>query len=195
MNNPVELRPATLDDRRRVYEWMARSDLTASMMGPPEFDEAPSPTWEAFCADYEPYFFDGSRPRVGRSFIIDHAGEAVGHVSYIRMNERESFAELDIWMRDSSYCGQGFGSAALDALVRLLHNTFGVREFILRPSARNVRAIRAYEKASFARMTLSADELAAIYGPGEYRDTVVLRRFIGEPAGQAGKGVPPLHCD
>ena len=181
---PVTLRPATLSDRRAVYEWMACSDLTASMAGPPEFDEAPVPTWEEFCADYLPHFFDGSRPGVARSFIIEHAGEAVGHASYSRMDEdfppsvQRPFAELDIWMRNASCCGKGHGSAALDILARQLHEQFGVRELILRPSARNVRAIRSYEKAGFVRLDLSQAEQSQRYGPGEYHDTVVLRRLF-----------------
>ena len=174
----VTLRPATLADRRAVWEWIACSDLTASMMGPPEFAENPVPTWEQFCADYLPHFFDGSRPdaRGGRSFIIEHEDQAVGHISYDCRPPRESFAELDMWMRDSSCCGRGFGSDALRSLSAHLHEALGIREMILRPSARNSRAIRSYEKAGFTRLDLSQEEQARRYGPGEYRDTVVMQR-------------------
>jgi len=176
----VTLRPATLDDRRAVYEWAACSDLTSSMMGPPDFPEAPMPTWEEFCADYLPYFFDGSRPNVGRSFIVEHESQPVGHISYSRVDEfpGQSTAELDIWMRDSSCCGRGWGAQAIILLCDHLRDSFNVNEFIFRPSARNVRAIRSYHRAGFTRLALSNDEQAATYGPGDYRDTIVmLRRF------------------
>ena len=39
---------------------------------------------------------------------------------------------------------------------------------------RNVRAIRAYEKAGFVRQPFSPAEQTARYGPGDYADTVVL---------------------
>jgi diamine N-acetyltransferase len=177
------LRPATLADRRAIHEWAACSDLTASMMGQPEFPEAPIPKWEQFCEDYQDYFFDGSRPEVGRSFIIEHNGEPVGHVSYSRGDELSGAetlpgAELDIWMRDSSCCGHGWGSATLRMLCEHLHQTLGMREFIMRPSARNVRAIRSYEKAGFERLTLTDAQQTAMYGPGEYHDTVTMRRVI-----------------
>jgi RimJ/RimL family protein N-acetyltransferase len=158
---------------------MACSDLTSSMMGPPDFIEAPVPTWEEFCDDYLPHFFDGSQPGVGRSYIIEHEGRAVGHVSYSRMDELPGpCAELDIWMRDSTCCGHGWGSVALDMLARQLHEVFGVRELVLRPSARNVRAIRSYEKAGFVRLDLSQDEQAHRYNPGEYHDTVTMQRLF-----------------
>lgn len=183
-NCHIVLRPATMSDRRAIYEWMASSDLTASMAGPPEFDEAPVQTWAEFCDDYVPCFFDGSQPGVGRSFIIEHDGQDVGHVSCSRTDEelppsvQRPFAELDIWMRDASSCGQGIGSAALDMLARQLHEQFGVRELVLRPSARNTRAIRSYEKAGFRRLELSQEQQAERYGPGEYHDTVTMQRLF-----------------
>jgi diamine N-acetyltransferase len=171
---------------------MARSDLTGFMMGPPAFPEAPVPTWEQFCADYLPYFFDGSRPHSGRSFIIEVAAgdrassepdphqrlhPGVGHISYSRLDELAGpAAELDIWMRDSSCCGRGWGTAAVIALSEHLETTFNVRELMLRPSARNLRAIHAYENAGFTRLSLSRAEQDIRYGPGEYHDTVILRR-------------------
>ena len=147
------------------------------MMGPPEFPEAPTPTWEQFCADYQDYFFDGSRPEVWRSFIIEHAGEAVGHINY-QIDAQCSFAELDIWMRDSSCCGHGWGSAALCILCDQVRATLGIREFILRPSARNARAIKSYERAGFERHAMSDAQMQERYGPGEYRDTVVMQRIM-----------------
>ena len=180
-NSLIRLRPATPADRRAVYEWAACSDLTATMMGPPDFPENPVPTWKQFCDDYGPQFFDGSRPQRGRSFVIERhdTAEAVGHISYDCHGARPRFAELDMWMRDSSCCGHGFGSEALRLLSDHLHKTLGISEMILRPSARNVRAIRSYEKARFVRMAIDEAEQTALYGQGEYRDTVVLRRLIG----------------
>jgi diamine N-acetyltransferase len=149
-------------------------------MGPPNFTENLVPTWEEFCEDYQPLFFGGSRPERGRSFIIERrdTGEALGHISYDCHGDRPHFAELDMWMRDSTCCGQGFGSEALRALSDHLHEAFGVREMILRPSARNVRAIRSYETAGFTRLDLSQADQARRYGPGEYRDTVVMQRVF-----------------
>ena len=48
----VTLRPATMEERRDVYSWMAESDATRAMMGPPLYPEVPVDTWEEFVEDY-----------------------------------------------------------------------------------------------------------------------------------------------
>lgn len=170
----VSIRPATPDDRRAVYGWMARSDLTASMMGPPNFADAPIPTWEQFCADYIPCYFDGSDERFGRSYIIEEAGRALGHISYSRIESHPDCFELDIWMRSLADCSRGLGSTAIGLLCRRLRAGLGVSRFIMRPSARNTRAIRAYRRAGFEMAPMTRTEQIAAFGPGDYEDTVVL---------------------
>ncbi len=66
----VLLRPASLDDRRTVYEWLAASDATPMMMGPPQFPDHPIPTWQEFCADYSDRFFRPEGDGFGRLFVI-----------------------------------------------------------------------------------------------------------------------------
>lgn len=170
----VQLRPAREADRRDVYRWLARSDVTASMMGPPRYPESPPPTWEEFCADYGPHFFDGSTPDVEASYIIESAGEAVGQVNYEVRDAPVRHAELDIWLRSEGDTGLEYGPDGLDALTSHLHTAFGIDTFLLRPSARNPRAVHAYEKAGFRRLPMSAAEQTETYGPGDYEDTVVL---------------------
>jgi diamine N-acetyltransferase len=81
-------------------------------------------------------------------------------------------------LRSSEVCGRGYGSDALLALTRHLHETFGVTKFILRPSRRNTRAIRAYAKAGFRLLPLTDEEQAERYGPGDYSDTVVMAKEL-----------------
>jgi diamine N-acetyltransferase len=172
----VTLRPAEDRDRRAVHEWMAQSDVTPSMMGPPVYGEAPIPTWEEFCADYVPLYFDGSRPEVGRSYVIELAGQPVGHVSYSDVDISQGIVEMDIWLGSEATCGRGLGTDALVALSNHLRDTLGLKEFIIRPSRRNQRAVRAYAKAGFVLLPLTTQEQAAIYGPGDHHDTVAMRK-------------------
>ena len=48
----VVLRPSTEQDKLTIYEWLTKSDIAASMMGPPQFPDHLIPTWEEFCSDY-----------------------------------------------------------------------------------------------------------------------------------------------
>jgi len=170
----ITLRPATPNDRRDIYLWLAASDVTASMMGPPKFPDVPIPTWDEFCDDYAPHFFDGSRLDSGCSFIIEVDGEAVGHINYDGLDTERSLTELDIWMRSQDCCGHGYGTDAMVTLMGHLHADFGVETFIVRPSRRNQRAIRAYEKAGFRPSRLSFADQISTYGDGDYSDTVTL---------------------
>ena len=175
----VELRPATMDDRRPIFEWLACSDITSAAMGPPLYPESVPCTWEEFCAGYKTHYFDGSVPRLGRCFVILADGEAVGQVNYNDIPDLETAVELDIWLRARKYCGKGYGPDALEVLIEYLYREFGVTEFFLQPSARNPRAIRAYEKAGFQRVDLPLEEAEVRYSPKDYSDSVYLvkKRF------------------
>jgi diamine N-acetyltransferase len=172
-------------DRAHVYAWLARSDVTPSMMGPPRFADHPVPTWGEFCADYEPHYFDGSAPRAGRCFIIVVDGEDVGVVGYNRIDPASGECELDIWLRSERDCGKGYGSDALQVLCDFLRRSMGVVRAIIRPSLRNERAIAAYRRAGFEMSALSADEQEARYGEGDYGDTVTL---VKDMAGRSVEG-------
>lgn len=172
------MHPATLDDRRAIYDWMVHPDIAPSMFGPPMFPEVPVPMYEAFCADYPLYYFDDSEPRRGRCFIIENEVTPVGHVSYSDIHERPDISELDIWMRDGSCCGHGWGPEALDLLCRHLQTTFGIHEFIMRPSRRNDRAVRAYGAAGFVEQPMTNERQTQLFGEGDYHDTVVMLRTL-----------------
>jgi RimJ/RimL family protein N-acetyltransferase len=174
----VRLRPATLDDRPAIYEWLAHSDVTSRMLGPPKYPEVPVPSWEEFCDDYDETHFEGSASDDARSYVIEVGGEAVGQVNYDRVGLPEGCAELDIWMRSSAHCGRGWGSDALAAMCRWLHERFGLDSFLIRPAAANSGAIRAYERAGFRRVEMSDEEQRRRFGPGDYPDTAVLIKRI-----------------
>jgi diamine N-acetyltransferase len=144
------------------------------MMGPPRYPDHPVPTWEEFCADYKPHYFDDSLPHAGRCFIIVAGSEDVGVVSYNRIDPASRECELDIWLRSERDCGKGYGSDALQVLCDFLRRSMGVARAIIRPSRRNERAIAAYKRAGFEVSPLSADEHEARYGKGDYGDTVTL---------------------
>jgi RimJ/RimL family protein N-acetyltransferase len=51
-------------------------------------------------------------------------------------------------------------------------------DFFLRPSARNRRAIAAYERAGFKIVPITIEEQVALYRPGDYHDPVLLMRYL-----------------
>jgi diamine N-acetyltransferase len=176
----VTLRPAVPEDGRTILDWLYRSDVTPSMLGPPLYPERSVPPSGEGGGGYEPHYFDGSAPELGRCYLILADGEPVGQVSYNDIHERggRRRTELYIWLRNEACCGRGYGTDALDALCRHLHDRLGVAEFLVQPSARNPRAIRAYEKAGFRRLGLPIEEARTLWGPSDYADSVYMVRSM-----------------
>jgi RimJ/RimL family protein N-acetyltransferase len=176
----VVLRPAIPEDEPQVLEWLFHSDVTPSLLGPPLFPERPIPAPEDSGNTFDPHYFDDTAPELGRCFIILVGGKPVGQVTYndiMEWDERKR-VELDIWMRSEACCGKGYGTDALDTLCRHLHERFGVEQFMVQPSARNPRAIRAYEKAGFSRLDHSLETARELWGPNDYWDSVYMFRTV-----------------
>lgn len=66
-----------------------------------------------------------------------------------------------------------------------MNQNMGIRELIMRPSARNARAIKAYGKAGFQRTGRTAgdfllDAYMPLYGAGDYGeggDALLLKQY------------------
>ena len=165
----IRLIPALEKDRRKVYEWMAHSNITYQMMGPPLFPELSIPTWEEFDDDYEEFMFSEELTEDGHCFIIWANETAVGQINYGEINIAEKQVELDIWLGDEKFTNQGFGTDAVLTLCNWLQDRFACESFIMAPSARNPAAIRSYQKAGFE----IAEETPTNFVP-DYNDTVIL---------------------
>lgn len=129
------------------------------MMGMQNYPDHPIPTWEEFCDDYKPHFFNSSGDGKGRNYIIIASDEEVGTIGYDLLDKKKNRIVLDIWMRAEKYCGLGYGSDTLNTLCDYLHKTYCITNFIISPSARNKRAIAAYRKSGFEYVsTISKEE-------------------------------------
>ena len=169
----IIIRPAVPEDRRPVFEWLTRSDLTHRMMGPPTYPDSPVPTWKEFINDYREHFFDGSDPYSGRCYIIQVKDEAIGQINHDRIHIEDYSTELDIWLKSSKYTHRGFGTDAILTLCNYLTTQYGCKIFKMAPSKRNTIAVRAYEKAGF----IPAEE-NTVSAHSEYPDALLMIRTL-----------------
>ena len=170
----IQLCPATLDDRRMILEWSNSSDIAPWL----HLSDDPAQPTGAWGDDYwEEYYYTGHSPELGRFYIIQAEGHPVGVIAYndIDANKR---VELDIWMNAEANCGKGFGVEAIQILCAYLQAAFGVRTFMMQPSARNPRAIRAYEKAGFVKMPATPEQIAAAWSGVDHHDSVLMIREV-----------------
>lgn len=179
----VSLRRARLLDRPRVHEWLAQSDLTVNLMGAPLYPDQAPPTLEEFSAEYVNSYFDGTRPYAGRMFIIVDNGDEVGAISHGPIDLGNDVVELNIWLAERRLASRGLGSDAIVLLADWLQANYGVNRFLVRPSRRNVRALRAMRRAGFRETDLSAPEvIETLQLPkGNYTDEVLLFRILPVP--------------
>lgn len=169
----VILRPATLADRQPIFDWLTKSDLTKLMMGPPTYPDSPIPTWEEFINDYKEYFFDNTKPYLGRCFIIEVNCEPIGQINHDKISRIDNSTELDIWLKCSKYINKGYGSNAITTLCNYLTKKYGCKRFVISPSKRNNLAIRAYEKAGFIKTDEKPNKLLS-----DYFDNIILTKII-----------------
>lgn len=107
-------------------------------------------------------------------------GEEIGIVGYDLLDKQRDRVFLDIWMRSERYCGRGYGGDALNTLCDYIHKTYGICTFIISPSARNKRAVAAYQKAGFrAIKILNKEEQIREFGRAEYDDNMLMIKRIG----------------
>ncbi|MFC1649962.1 GNAT family N-acetyltransferase [Candidatus Latescibacterota bacterium] len=174
----IKLRSARLSDRRKIFLWLTKSDLTPSMMGFPNYPDTQIPVWKEFCQDYNISFFNSSGDKKGRNFIILSNNTEIGTVGYDLFNENKSRVLLDIWLRAEKYCGLGYGSDALVTLCNYLHQRYGIKIFYISPSSRNKRAISAYYKSGFKKILMSRNKAKKEFGVNifDYSDNVVLKK-------------------
>lgn len=165
----IRIRPATLSDKRKIFNWLTNSDLTKEMMGPPNYPDSKIPTWDEFDNDYADHYFTGSDLMKGQCFIILYKENEVGQINYNSINQIKKVADLDIWLSDKKYIGKGIGTEAIKLLCDYLYRKYNCEQIIMSPSKRNKNAIKAYEKAGFVMTDIELDE-----SEKDYDDNVVL---------------------
>jgi len=175
LKKKLTLRPATLEDKTRIFNWLTNSNLTKEMLGPPNFPDAPIPSWEEFTADYVDHYFDGSQPLLGRCFIIEYNNQEIGQINYNNIDRIEKSTEIDIWLADSRYAGQGLGTEGIIVFCDYLRENLGCEKIYIAPSGRNASAIKSYKKAGF----FETRNLPENFIP-DYSDTIVLMKTFDD---------------
>jgi RimJ/RimL family protein N-acetyltransferase len=167
----VRLRPATLADRPMIHGWSVASDVAHWL----HLSDAPSGSLDEWTDDWEAHDFMDGTPERGRMFVVLEGDAPVGAIAYSDLDER-CRVELDVWMSAEANCGRGLGTAAIELLCAHLETELGVKAFMMQPSERNPRAIRAYEKVGFVRVPATPEEIAADWGGVDHHDSVLMIR-------------------
>ncbi len=168
----VELRPVSLEDYKRIFEWR-NDEETAKLIAGTGFYAYCNVSTENVEADYENDVKKIDKRETGK-FSIYTRGENsqhIGGIQYSALNIISRSCTVGIGIGVKEYWSKGYGTDAMKTLIHYLFQTMNLQRIKLETWSGNVQAIRSYEKCGFVvEGRLRKDEFI----DGQYYDTVVM---------------------
>jgi RimJ/RimL family protein N-acetyltransferase len=168
----VELRPVSLEDFKRTYEWRNDEETAKLEAGSGFFRHSHVPI-EKIEDDYEKAIKKLDKREDGE-FSIYTLGDNpkhIGLIGYRELNIVSRRCTVGIGIGAKEYWGQGYGTDAMKTLIHFLFQTMNLNRVQLDTWSGNIQAIRSYEKCGFVmegRLRKDA------FIDGNYYDTVVM---------------------
>lgn len=164
----VILAPLREEDSDVLYEWINDRELVALNAPFHPVSRAEHDAW-----------FERVRERPDVAIFAIRLADGDRLIGSCQLNEIDTdagSAQLQIRIGDRSAWGKGYGTAAVEQLLRHAYDSLSLRRVMLQVFADNERAIRAYEKAGFHRVGVNA---RAVEVEGEDKDLVEMEASAG----------------
>ncbi|HET7580922.1 MAG TPA: GNAT family protein [Bacillales bacterium] len=168
----IELRPVSLEDFKRTYEW--RNDENFAKMGAgSELFRYSHVSLDQIEDAYTQEIKKQDKREKGEFSIYTHGENAkhIGFILYREMNIVSRCCTIGMGIGSKKYWGKGFGSDALKTLVHYLFQTMNLNRVQLDTWSGNERAIRSYEKCGFV---VEGRKRNHSFVDGKYYDTVLM---------------------
>ena len=141
------LRPVTPDDLPLLAGWFADTEFVRWWGGVPKSRDEVA----------REHLGRREGDEVVRSFIVLHDDVPIGYIQ--AWNDEPLIGGIDIVLLPAVH-GRGYGPDAVRALARYLRDELRWKRITIDPSVRNIRAIRAFEKAWFVAEAETLDPRA-----------------------------------
>jgi UDP-2,4-diacetamido-2,4,6-trideoxy-beta-L-altropyranose hydrolase len=150
----IRLRPADLDDCRRIWEW--RNEATTREAS---FDTNPVPY-----LNHHAWFSQKMKDPNTNIFIVENAvGNRIG---YVRFDVEGAEAEISVSL-DRNERGKGYGTTAIRRGAEEMISTGSAERIIALVKAGNLASMSAFQRAGFVvqatRQTSGADSHTLVY--------------------------------
>lgn len=99
---------------------------------------------------------------------------AQGYIQAVRLDFTHGTGELGICLQADAQ-GKGYASEAVQLLESYLVDRFRIRKLTLQVLAKNLRALRFYEKQGYQRVGTLKEQF---YADGSWHDVVIMEKFI-----------------
>lgn len=141
MGSEIRLGPLKLCDLDRLFDWINSRELVLFNSNYRPISENEHLQWFNELSTNNPYTFG----------IYSSTRELIGTCQLKEINYIHRCAELQIRIGDSNYRGKGFGSKAIQELLKIGFGDINLNRVYLHVFENNLPAIRAYEKTGFLR--------------------------------------------
>lgn len=168
----VELRPVSLEDFKRTYDWRNDEETAKLEAGTGYFRHSHVPL-EKIESGYEKAIRDIDKREEGEFSIytIEDQPKHIGSIGYRELDIISRRCTVGIGIGEKDYWSKGFGTDAMKILIHYLFQTMNLNRIQLDTWSGNVQAIRSYEKCGFVREGQLRNDA---FIDGKYYDTIVM---------------------
>ncbi|MGC4175061.1 GNAT family N-acetyltransferase [Demequina sp.] len=146
----VTLRPYAAEDADAAWEMVNDPEGRALTLTTASFTRAQIADWVGTRAD--------APDRLDLVIVENATGEFAGEAVLNEVSAADASANFRIVLRGPAWFGRGLGSEATDLMAHHAFSHVGLSKLTLDVREDNLRAIRAYEKAGFARTGQLSEE-------------------------------------
>lgn len=162
----VRLRAVERSDVEKFHAWINDPEVTEGLALYLPMSMRDEESW-----------FEGlaSRPPQEKPLAIEcrdgDGWKLIGNSGFFDLDHTAHSGEIGIMIGDKTYWNRGYGTEAMNLLLRHGFETLNLHRIFLRVYASNQRAIRSYEKAGFSHEGRLRD---AVYKRGRYDDVLMM---------------------
>lgn len=133
----------------------------------------PSIVYPYTLADEEKWFEKNSANNDVYSFAVEtlDKGRYIGGCGINSVDWKARVAEIGIFIGDKNFWGKGYGTDAMEVLIRFCFEQMNMNKVSLHVFSYNERARLCYEKCGF---TMEGTLRQEIYANGQYHDDIVM---------------------
>jgi len=145
----VTLRPAKSEERKLIFDMAIAADYLN--------DDLWANGVADFEAEYSDDYFDAKMPSICGGMMICLDNNPIGFAIYDQTSYENDWINQgvmtisDIWLDGEQYIGKSYGSDAIKALMKHLHEQYDIHTFYSTAEIDNHRSIRAFEKSGYVQ--------------------------------------------
>jgi len=114
---------------------------------------------------------DNDPSRYDFAICLKDTDETIGELSILDINEEDRKAGFRISMKSISLTGKGYGTEAINIILRFVFEQLNLNRLQLEVFSHNLRGIRAYEKVGFVTEGILRQSL---YYNDSYSDEIIM---------------------